>query len=83
MIAVAGIEEMDRAALVAAWSAMFNTMPPKGMSQVFLRRFLAFEIQSRQLGGMRRSVVSQLTKARSSGIPERTKRMKPGWRLLR
>ncbi len=48
---VAEIEAMDRAALVAAWSDLFLGPAPKGLSQSFLRRFLAFEVQARRLGG--------------------------------
>ena len=42
MIGVEDLETMDRAALLAAWSEIFRSPAPKGMSQTFLRRFLAF-----------------------------------------
>ena len=51
---VAEIEGMDRAALVAAWSDIFRTPVPKGLSKVLMRRFLAIEIQTRQMGGLGR-----------------------------
>ena len=52
MIRVADLETMDRAALIAAWTELFGTPAPKGLSQAFLRRFLATEIQTRRLGGL-------------------------------
>ena len=39
-------EAMDRVALIAAWSDLFRTDVPKGLSQPFLRRYLAFEVQA-------------------------------------
>jgi Protein of unknown function (DUF2924) len=54
------IEAMDRAALLAAWSAAFGTDAPKGLSQPFLRRFLAFEVQARRMGGLPKGFVETL-----------------------
>ncbi|RYH05388.1 DUF2924 domain-containing protein, partial [Tropicimonas sp. IMCC6043] len=51
MIRVADLETMNRAALIAAWTEIFSTPVPKGLSQSFLRRFLATEIQTRRSGG--------------------------------
>ena len=51
-LTVAEIETMDRTALMAAWSDLFQSPVPKGLSQTFLRRFLAFEVQERRIGGL-------------------------------
>ena len=51
MIRVADLETMDRAALLAAWSEIYGTPAPKGISRTFLRRFLAFDLQARRSGG--------------------------------
>ena len=85
MIRVADLETMDRAALVAAWTDRFGTAVPKGLSMVFLRRFLATEIQTRQSGGLSRQVEKALKQpadkasARTTPAPG----LKPGGRLLR
>ena len=50
-MSVVEIEAMDRAGLVAAWSEVFSTPVPKGLSRTLMRRFLAIEVQSRQFGG--------------------------------
>ena len=50
-LSVAEIETMDRAELIAAWNAVFKTPVPKRLSTPFLRRFLAFEMQTRARGG--------------------------------
>ncbi len=59
-LSVVEIEAMDRAALIAAWDHLFDTPVPKGLSQSFLRRFLAFEVQARQRGGLPRGFVTGL-----------------------
>lgn len=60
MPTVPEIEAMDRAALLAAWSAAFGTDVPKGLSQPFLRRYLAFEVQARRMGGLPKGFVETL-----------------------
>lgn len=49
---VTEIEAMDRAALIAAWAQVFGTPVPKRLSSPFLRRFLGFEPQARESGGL-------------------------------
>jgi hypothetical protein len=78
---VAEIEAMNRAALCAAWDQVFKTPVPKGFSQPFLRRFLAFEVQARRMGGLPKGFVRNLErqlagKASPAGPA-------PGGRLLR
>jgi hypothetical protein len=84
MIRVEELETMDRAALLAAWSEVFKGPAPKGMSQSFLRRFLAFEVQARQAGGLPKSVLAALRTAQGEARPKTsTPGLKPGGRLLR
>lgn len=61
--ALSEIETMDRAALSAAWTDLFNAPVPKSLSQVSLRRFLAFEIQARGLGGLPKGFHAALDRA--------------------
>ena len=83
MLTVADIEAMDRAALVTAWSEMFPDPVPKGLSQSFLRRFLAFELQTRQFGGLPKRFLADLDKQISGKPKNHHAGLKPGGRLLR
>ncbi len=80
---VADIEAMDRAALLAAWSEMFRDPVPKGLSQSFLRRFLAFELQARQFGGLPKGFLTDLDKQINGKPKTHSARLRPGGRLLR
>lgn len=83
MIALADLEAMDRTALTAAWSEVMDTPIPKGLSQPFLRRFLAFELQVRRLGGLPKGFDAQLqAKAKGAHRPV-APALRPGGRLLR
>ncbi len=80
---VAEIETMDRAALVAAWSKIFRTPVPKGLSQALMRRFLAVEIQTRQMGGLSKKKRAALQKAPDQEARPKSPGLQPGGRLLR
>ena len=78
---VSEIEAMDRATLLAAWERLFDTPVPKGLSQAFLRRILAFEVQARRMGGLPKGFLKQLDRLVKDGDP--TSGPAPGGRLLR
>jgi hypothetical protein len=59
-LSVPEIETMDRAALSAAWDAVFGSPVPKRLSSPFLRRYLAFEMQARERGGLPKGLVGKL-----------------------
>lgn len=82
---VAEIEAMDRAALTAAWDQFFKTPVPKSLSRPFLRRFLAFEVQARRMGGLPKGFVASLQNERAhpTAAALRSSRLKPGGRILR
>ena len=80
---MAEIEAMDRAALIAAWSEVFGTPVPKRLSSPFLRRFLAFEVQARESGGLPKGFVARLSKAARDDAVARSRAPKPGGRLIR
>ena len=82
-LSVAEIETMDRAALIAAWDHLFCSPVPKSLSQAFLRRFLAFEIQARRFGGLPRGFVADLDRRTVGGGRASSPAIKPGGRLLR
>jgi hypothetical protein len=84
MIRLSDLETMDRAALLAAWSDLFCAPAPKGISRMFLRRFIAFEIQARRSGGLSKRTMAQLTRQGNKATPKTTgPALKPGGRLLR
>ena len=84
MIRVADLETMDRAALLAAWTNTFGAPAPKGISRTFLRRFLAFEIQARRMGGLSKQTTAALKRSDSKAKPKAVAPvLKPGGRLLR
>ncbi len=80
---VAEIETMDRAALVAAWSAICRTPVPKGLSKALMRRFLAVEIQTRQMGGLSKKSKAALSKSSHQIARPKSPALQPGGRLLR
>ena len=80
---VAGIEDMDRAALLAAWDQIFDLPVPKSLSRPLLRRFLAFEVQARQRGRLPRGFLSTLDKRVRDLDGRTTPTPAPGGRLLR
>ena len=80
---VAEIEAMDRAALVAAWDALFGTPVPKGLSQPLLRRFLAFEVQARTRGGLPKRFLTERERRVAALDGPASPTLKPGGRLLR
>jgi len=79
----AEIETLDRAALIAAWAEVFGTPVPKRLSSPFLRRFLAFELQARERGGLPKGFVSKLTKAARDEQSTASPALKTGGRLIR
>lgn len=80
---VAEIETMDRAALVAAWSEIFRAPAPKGLSKALMRRFLAVELQTRQMGGLSKKTRAALTKPSDQVARPKSPGLQPGGRLLR
>ena len=83
MPSVADIEAMDREALIAAWSGIFATPVPRRLSIPFLRRFVAFEVQARQCGGLPKGFAEKLAKAADEKTHIRSPAVRPGGRLIR
>ncbi len=82
---VTEIETMDRAALLAAWDTLMGRPVPKGLSQPFLRRMLAFEVQARAQGGLPKGFAKTLARAVADAGSGRARgtALKPGGRLIR
>ena len=82
-LSVAEIETMDRAALIAAWNEVFGTPVPKRLSSPFLRRFLAFEVQTCNRRGLPKGFVGKLANAARDNPPAASPALKLGGRLIR
>ncbi|TDE35635.1 DUF2924 domain-containing protein [Antarcticimicrobium sediminis] len=80
---LADLAAADRATLLDHWRATFAAPPPKGMSQVFLRRFLAFELQSCQHGGLPKSLIDRIAREAAGTTRKTAPALRPGGRLLR
>ena len=77
------IEQMGRAALLPLWADVMQSPPPKALSIPFLRRFLAFELQARQSGGLPKKFDKRLEAAQENHVKSRRPALQPGARLLR
>ena len=82
-LAATEIETMDRPALIAAWNEVFGTPVPKRLSSPFLRRFLAFEVQARESGGLPKEFLGRIAKAARNDGSFVSPALKPGGRLIR
>lgn len=84
MIRLDDLDAMDRAALLAAWSEIFGSPAPKGISRTFLRRFISFELQARRGGGLSKATLAALKLSDATGTSKPcSPALKPGGRLLR
>lgn len=83
MTEIADLETMDRAALIAAWPKIMGSPVPKGLSQPFLRRFLAYELQARRYAGLPKGFGIRLRAAAAVGSRPKSRTLRPGGRLLR
>jgi hypothetical protein len=83
-VSVEQMENMQREALIALWKETFADPVPRRVSISFLRHVLAFETQSRHIGGLPLGFIERLAKQAEGAKPKRSKsEPKPGGRLLR
>jgi hypothetical protein len=80
---VTDLEAMERAALITTWDQIVRTPVPKRLSSPFLRRFIAFELQSQQNGGLTKGFAKSLQKYACDNGDVRRPTLKPGGRLIR
>ena len=87
MSALPDLESMDRPALLALWAATLGGESPARLSQPFLRRMLAWELQARTQGRLPAPVrrkLETLAATQASGKGKATTpKMKTGGRFLR
>ena len=79
------LDDLDRCALRLAWQEAVGRSVPPRMSQVFMRRVLAFEIQAQRHGGLSKTLIRALRKSptAAAGASRASTDLKPGTRLLR
>ena len=82
-LTVVAIAAMEREDLLRHWPDLMVGPPPKGLSQPFLRRYLAFALQARAQGGLPKSLKTRLAKVESCKAHPKTPALRPGGRLLR
>jgi hypothetical protein len=77
---LAGLEDMDSAALRTRWTSLTGGKPPR-VSPKLLRLALAWELQAAVHGGLSRRTQKRLDQI--AGGRSRTSEAKPGMRLVR
>lgn len=83
MTTLADLDVMDREGLSQLWSDLLcGAVPPK-MSQPMQRRFLAYEMQARDYGGLPPALVARLERIAQGDARKASPSVRPGGRLLR
>ncbi|WP_138512808.1 DUF2924 domain-containing protein [Maricaulis alexandrii] len=76
--------ERPRDELVAIWLASFATKPPRGSSQAFLARLLAYDLQVEARGGLGPRLEKRLLSLAAGETPKpAAPKLKPGAQLMR
>lgn len=83
MISLADLETMDRVGLAQLWSDLLGGEVPPKMSQPMQRRFLAYEMQARNHGGLHPALVARLERLAQGDTRAASPIVRPGGRLLR
>ena len=79
-----GLVDQPRSALVDLWHEAFETKPPRGLSQAFLARLLAYDLQVRARGGLSPRLVKRLQATAAGETPSpAAPQLRPGAQLLR
>jgi hypothetical protein len=86
-IELASLPALNRSVLIEKWRALYDTEPPVGISNKFLKHAIAHRMQERAMGGLKPATHRFLEKAaqgdtsRQQVLPVTS--IKPGTRLLR
>lgn len=60
---IAGLGDIPRSALADRWQAIYGVVPPKGARRVLLERAIAWHVQAKVYGGLKKDVTRSLVKA--------------------
>ena len=77
------IETASRDELIALWRETYHRPPPRGISAPMMRRFLAFDIQAAEHGGLPKGFQAALEKRASMENRKRGKQLQDGTRFIR
>lgn len=80
-VEIASLRDLGRAALESRWKALYRSAAPASFTPDLLRRFIAFRMQERALGGLARDLRDRLAPEPRS--PRVSRRLRPGNRLVR
>jgi len=85
---LAGLPDLNRKELIEHWRDLYGNEPPRGISQQFMIRAIAYKMQEKVLGGLSAATLRFLAKAAkelNSGrqVTPPSSIIKPGTRLLR
>ena len=76
--------EKPRTELVEIWQASFATRAPRGLSQAFLARLLAYDLQVEARGGLGPRLENRLLSLAAGEAPKpAAPKLKPGAQLMR
>jgi hypothetical protein len=81
--AMADIEEMDRNKLAALWPQLVGSPLPRSISQPLLRRYIAWELQVREGGGLSVRETEQIARLGVVTPKRKSPQMASGTRYLR
>lgn len=83
-IAIGDLDQMSRSELVECYTAVLNADPPKRLGTRTLARIIAWEIQAKRYGGLKKSVQNELRRiAEEHTVRPPETRTRPGTRLVR
>ncbi len=77
------VQILTRDALVELWNRIYDSPPPPRLSQTFLRRFLAFELQAKASGSLPQSARTRLAQIATGKTSAAKPVLKSGGRYLR
>jgi hypothetical protein len=78
------VRSLGIVALRTRWRAMFDVMPPAGLTKDIIARMIAFRIQEEAFGGLNKDSIKLLERLARGGKPgELNRRLQPGTVLVR
>lgn len=87
---VAGLGDLPREDLVARWKSLYKAPPPKGISRALMIRAIAYRMQVKRWGGLKRTALRRLQEAaaglavdKDTGSQPTPTALKSGARLIR
>ncbi len=79
-----GLLDKSRDELVTIWMARFASKPPRGLSQAFLARLVAYDLQAGARGGISPRLEKRLLSMAAGETPKPcAPKLKPGAQLMR